>query len=265
MPYIRALLRLFLLIIYTFIVVVSASTIINRFAPYKYHSILLMSWYKFVTWLFGFKLEIIGKIPEFDKGRLIVANHSSYLDIMIIGGIIPCHFTPKGNIKKWPIIAQMVNSSQPIYVDRENKRSLTTQNKNVTDYILSGRNLVVFPEGTTNNTLEIKKFKSGGFSFLENNENPKAKDIEILPLTIIYSESGTEKFTGDNPSPIAWFGDATLLPHLWKLLKTKENKAIVTFHKPCKIIDFSSRKELALHIENTIRNCMNEYISRNKV
>ncbi len=253
-----AIIRLILLIIHTFLTVF-ISSITNVILPYKFHSIILGNWYKFVLWLFNFRIEINGNIPK-NLGILVVSNHCSYMDVMVIASAIPAHFTPKSNIKKWPIIGQMVNVSLPIYINRTNIRTLPEQNQKVTKALNNGRNIVIYPEGTTNNGSEVYRFKSGAFSFLS--EEPSAKDIAVQPVSIVYSQYNNTKLALGVNSPVAWFGDEKLLPHIWKMLKTHTCIVQLTFLPQVYLKDFASRKDLALHCEEIIRSSLYENIEK---
>lgn len=246
--HVRAIFRLCILILYTFYIV-SITHILNHICSYSTHRKFLQRWYVNILKLFGFTLHIEGSMPK-KQGMLIITNHSSYMDILVIGSLFFVHFTPKSNIKTWPFISQMVGASQPIYINRNDRRAIATQNVKIANFIKSGKNVVLYPEGTTSTGIEVYPFKTGFFAFLE---APEHRSIPVLPVTIVYKSANDIPLTKHTPSPIAWYGDESLLPHLWKLLKQTKAEVKVILHEPVTMENFNSRKELAQHCEEMIR------------
>ena len=251
MSTLRAVMRLLVLLIYTFLTVCIA-IILNRVAPYPIHRAWLRLWYSTILKLLGFSVQVTGKLPE-KQGMLIVSNHSSYMDILVIGSLLPVHFTPKSTIRHWPFIAQMVGVSQPIYIDRNDRRAIQIQNQRIATAIAAGKNVVLYPEGTTSNGTCVYPFKTGFFACLEVAASP----IPVLPVTITYPSCDGMMLTQNTPSPIAWYGDMTLMPHLWQLLKRSRTQVHVTVHHPVTLPGFPSRKALALDCETQIRHTLN--------
>ncbi|MFA6714306.1 MAG: lysophospholipid acyltransferase family protein [Victivallales bacterium] len=233
MAIIRRISRIFLLtawmlIIWIFMILLSFG---RYWKVQRRFGILSLVWGKGLAWIFGIKTKIVGDTGDF-KGGLVVSNHSGYIDILVHAAVFPIRFAPKSGLRKWPVIGWFLICGRPIWVDRSSPRKSKVVAQQFKDSMDNGIPLLVYPEGTSTDCRHgILKFKSTPFAAAGENNN------WILPTIIRY---------GDTPDgkPVAWYGDMTLLPHLWRILGYKEIRAEVTIMKPFKP-DGRDRKELA--------------------
>jgi len=195
--------------------------------------------------IFGIKVTADEYLPT-KEGSLFVSNHCSYIDIVVIGSKIPVRFTPKSEIKKWPIIGWLVNMSLPVYIERKGNKA-REQKEVIQNIIKGGDNIIVFPEGTTNNGRELKNFKTSLFSVVENSK------IKVRPVVVKYKKIDGQNINNQTIDSIAWHGDMTFFPHLWGLMKAKKIEAEIKYLEPLSANDFESRKELAEKAEQEIR------------
>lgn len=221
---------------------------LNLIGLRKIASQLLQYWCRISLGLMGFKIKVSGAFSS-NLGALVVSNHCSYMDILVLGALLPVHFTPKINIKSWPVLGFIVSSSQPIYIDRTNKRRMQEQGLKIANMMSNGENIAIFPEGTTNNGTTVYPFKSGAFAFLEQHNGGA---IPVLPMSITYVSVDNMPIQPNQPSPIAWYGDATLLPHLWQIFQIRRTLVHVTLHPATYLKDHASRKFLASHCYDII-------------
>jgi len=187
------------------------------------------------------------KLKSFNgEGLFLVSNHCSYLDIPVIGKKILVRFTPKSEIKSWPILGWLTNVSMPVYIERKGNKALEQKEK-IENVIKSGDNIMIFPEGTTNNGREVKDFKSSLFSVVI------GSDIKLQPIAITYKGFNGIPINESNIDKIAWHGDMTLMPHLWDIMKSNGIKAEIEYLKQINAKDFNDRKLLAKTCGNAIR------------
>jgi 1-acyl-sn-glycerol-3-phosphate acyltransferase len=189
---------------------------------------------------------------------LFVSNHTSYLDILVLGSKIKVRFTPKIEISKWPVLNWLVNMSLPVYISRSASKSLE-EKKRIKDIIESGDSILVFPESTTNDGNEVLPFKSSMFSVAEPGVDTHADDhIAIQPISIVYTHIDGEIADEHNMDKIAWYGDMKFLPHFWKLLGCKGAKVKIMYHSELYYEDFGDRKSLSKHCEDVINKGIEE-------
>ncbi|TAE82830.1 MAG: 1-acyl-sn-glycerol-3-phosphate acyltransferase [Alphaproteobacteria bacterium] len=174
---------------------------------------------------------------------LWVANHCSYLDVGIIGAIDSVRFTPKSEVRRWPVIGQMVQAFDVIFVDRTPSKSKKAQ-QDLLAALRGGDRICVFPEGTTNDGQNLKPFKPTLFSLAEqwDGDTPLA----VQPIAIAYRCADGAPITAAQWPHIAWFGDQYLISHLWIFSGFKRIDVVVHCLPPLHLGEhYEHRKALA--------------------
>ncbi len=229
----RRLYRLILLILlFTVMFIISFCCCFGGFKAVKRATKTTHIWAKGIAKILNLKISVIGDTNNY-KNSLIIANHSSYLDIIVHASLFPIRFTPKSDIRKWPILGQCIKTSRPIWIDRTSRQKAKVAMNKFADTIENGIPLIVYPEGTTNdNRGELLTFKTTLF------EVAKKCSSSLLPIISFYDE------TNDKQS-LAWYGEMKLLPHLWQILAQKNMHVTVKILPEIKIRNDENRKELA--------------------
>lgn len=233
-----AAIRMVLFIVWTICVLISQTIFLRLKLPLR--KIWPMGLHSIYCRIMGIEVVVRGKIYK-KHPCLYVANHSSYADIMVLGSLVKGSFIAKKEIEKWPVFGYMTSLQESIFVERKREHA-ATQSKQVKQRLLDGDNLMVFPEGTSSDGNGVLPFKSSLFSLVQNVEG-----LAIQPISITYAQiDGIPMGTGLRPR-VAWYGDMTMLPHLWGLLGLGKIKVIVDFNPP--LIDevkTLGRKEIAV-------------------
>ncbi len=152
---------------------------------------------------------------------LLVSNHCSYIDVFILGSLANMRFTPKSDVKSWPVIAQVIRAFDVIFVDRTPEKAKEAQQ--ALHYALShGDRICIFPEGTTNDGRSLKPYKSSLLSLAEQHDG-----LVVQPLVVRYTEFDGKPVDDAAWERIAWYGDADLLTHLWSFCKARSIKVEV--------------------------------------
>lgn len=189
--------------------------------------------------IFNIKVNLHGNLKT-SGGGLLVSNHLSYLDIFVHAALFPMRFTPKADIRKWPILGSYIQLSHPIWLDRESRQKAAEALVHFKETINAGMYLIVYPEGTsTDGKSGVKAFKSTPF------EAVVADKLPIQPILTIYQDL-------QNGQSACWYGDMTLLPHLWMVTGQKEIKADVYALDPVYPGENEDRKALALRVHKAI-------------
>ena len=170
-----------------------------------------------------------GEIPE---PGLIVSNHLSYLDILVFSAVANCIFVSKREVKSWPGIGWISSLSGTIYIDRARRAATHAIQSKMQSALSNGTRLVLFPEGTSSDGLQVMHFHSSLFQ--------PALDlgVRITAAAISYSIAD-----GDAAREACYWGDMTLLPHLLNLLTKESVQASLKFSQ--QHLQFSDRKEAA--------------------
>ena len=166
--------------------------------------------FKGVNRIFNIHVKMKGELSPV-RPLILISNHSSYIDILVLGCCLPIAFTPKKEIKSWPIIGYCCRLAGCVFVDRNAKSVKETQDE-IAKRLESGRVMCIFAEGTTNNGTQLKPFKSSLFSLAV------GSDVQLQPMVIRYIARDNKPLDAAGKSDIAWYDDMALLPHLWRLL-----------------------------------------------
>lgn len=182
-------------------------------------------------------LNVVAKrLPPPQGPRLIVANHVSWLDIVVLCSVEPVCFLAKREVEAWPVVSTFARLQETVFVDRQRRRSIPAANAAMARRMLAGRPVLLFPEGTTGDGSALHKFHSSHFAAARD-LLATASGIEsvcVHPVALRYSSPAA-----------AWLGDATLLPHLWSVLKGEPIRCDLAFGKPLAYTRGESRKAKA--------------------
>ena len=175
-------------------------------------------------------LKVLNVKVEYDfeensfKGKTIVCNHLSYLDMIVILSKQETSFITSYEIKETPFLGQICELAGCFFTERRNKKNLLNEVAQIKSYLKLGHNITFFPEGTSTDASEVKSFKKPFFypSF--------ELDEKIIVLTLNYTHLNGTKFSRANADKICWYGDMTFFNHFINLLKIKSINAHLT-HK----------------------------------
>ncbi|MCL5237273.1 MAG: 1-acyl-sn-glycerol-3-phosphate acyltransferase [Nitrospirae bacterium] len=159
-----------------------------------------------------------------DKIFFIISNHCSYIDILVIGSIMPSVFISKKEVDSWPLLGSLARLAGTIFVNRESKTASVKALEEIQERLRNGISVVAFPEGTTNDGLHIKAFKSTFFKAPINTKSP------ILPISLIYSGLNGSPVGHATRDMIAWHDAMHFLPHFWELMGIKRIDVRIHFN-----------------------------------
>ena len=190
----------------------------------------------------GISVVILGKKPE--QPALLISNHVSWIDIPILGSLLPLSFIAKREVGQWPLFGIMAKLQRCVFVNRESRQSTGTSTFEISSRLGAGDTIVLFAEGTSNDGNMVKPFKSSFFAAAEKLKAP------IIPVTVAYRASRGLPLTRRNRPFYAWYGDMHMLSHLWNALRAGPMTVSIHFHDPLMI---APRKLMATSAEQVIR------------
>lgn len=179
-----------------------------------------------VPWLFhravcrilGIRRVVVGRPPN-GEPALILANHVSWLDIAVIGSLMPLSFIAKSEIAGWPLFGLFAKLQRSVFIDRSRRGATAEVNETVAHRLKRGEAIVLFAEGTTGDGTRILPFRSALVGAARDAlADPEAPRIVLQPLSIAYvGRDGLPLGRAGQPA-VAWYGDMDLLPHLKGIL-----------------------------------------------
>lgn len=190
-----------------------------------------------------------------ERPVIYVSNHSSWLDIPVLGAKLYSVFVAKGDIEKWPIMGLISKIGRTIFVSR-NRSTTGRERDEMITRLATGDNLVLFPEGTSSDGSRVLPFMSTFFAIAKLPRLPKGSEELmpsyppgltplIQPVSLVYDRlEGLPVHRAQRPV-FAWYGDMDLGPHVWQFLKRGSKRATILLHPPLDPHDFPSRKALS--------------------
>lgn len=207
-------------------------------------------WSRSGAWLCGLRLWINGT-PTDAEGVLFVANHVSYLDIPVLGGLVDATFVAKREVSSWPLFGFLAKLQRTVFISRH-PRHATNDISTLRDRLQDGENLIVFPEGTSSSGRQVLPFKTSLFGAVCD-RNEAESTAWVQPVSISYPRYADGRPLIDGlQDHYAWYGDMTLFDHLIGVFARKGALVEITFHPPVRASAFETRKELAAHCERQV-------------
>ncbi len=202
--------------------------------------------------LLGFKVRVRGQMAQREGTVpiLFVSNHASYLDIPVLGSVIPASFVAKSEVARWPFIGMMARLQKTVFVERRSIRA-ANQRDGLREEMENGKSLILFPEGTSSDGMRTLPFKSSLLSIVEKPFQGGAF-AKVQPVTILCTEIGGFPIGRSWRPYYAWYGDMTLIKHVWDVFKIGDFTVDVIFHPAVTVQDFGSRKLLSAYCERTV-------------
>jgi lyso-ornithine lipid O-acyltransferase len=199
-------------------------------------------WCRGSCWLAGCRLLVSGVPRRAGEPTLFVANHCSYLDIPVIARDAHATFVAKADVAGWPLFGLAARLTGTIFIQRMGSEA-KAQGHQLLSRLVGGENLVLFAEGTSTDGAAVAPFKSTLFAIAE--QTPAEVGLVVQPIAITYARAldGTP-LTGARRELYCWFGEATMFPHLLRMLSLPGAEVEVHFLDPIPVAGIG-RKELA--------------------
>lgn len=171
---------------------------------------------------------------------LLIANHTSWLDILILAGSTNCAFVAKDELGH-PLLHWLADQNCTVYVRRTDRKSARDQAIAIARALEGEKPVALFPEGTTGPGTHLLPFRS---TLLEA-ANFAAKDVEIRPVAIDYGAASSE---------IGWWEESGK-DNVLRLLG-RRGTLPVRVHLLAPLDRAGDRKQLAAHAREAIARCL---------
>src|SRR5216110_1322260 len=207
-------------------------------APHRVHAraAWLHVWCRFACRVLGIHVTSRGSMP---RSGLLVCNHLSYLDIIVLSSITPCVFVAKRDVAGWPLFGWLAHAAGTIFVDRQCPLAAAFAVTRIHAAIATGLPVVLFPEGTSSDGSTVLPFKS---SLLES--------AVQLRCPVAAGTVGYALDHGSVADEVCYWRDMTLVPHLLNLFFKREIRSKCLFSHPR--IRAGNRKEIARALRDEI-------------
>lgn len=174
-----------------------------------------VSWFcrRFIAWLgVHITMEHQEQLNQDHAGRLIVANHLSYLDILILASLTPSVFVTSVELGNTAVLGLLSKLGGSIFVERRNPASLKKEIETISQALSDGFSVVLFPEGTTSNGDRVRPFKMSLFDAAVRSKS------DVLPVCLRYRKIDGSAITPENRDALFYHGGVTFFQHAPRLL-----------------------------------------------
>lgn len=166
----------------------------------------------------GVQLRVVG-VPPAIGPLLLVANHISWLDIVVMHAARHCRFVAKDDVRRWPLVGILATGAGTLYVKRTSSRDAMRVVHHMTQALCDGDVLAVFPEGTTTDGRALLPFHANLLQAAISAPSP------VLPVALLYTDA-----LGEGPSQVVtYIGDESLVGSIWRTLGARGVTATVFF------------------------------------
>jgi lyso-ornithine lipid O-acyltransferase len=201
--------------------------------------------------ILNIKVTIAGDAGQLERGGyVVIANHVSYVDGIVLGSIFPIVFVSKREVKKWPIVGQWNVLCGTIFINRQRKNEVGTMVREMTRKLRQEANVLLFPEGTSTNGEKMLPFQTVPLAA------PLRSRSIIVPVTLAYTTIDEQPVTAANRDFVYWYGDMDFVTHFWNLLGRRGVEVLVTLQPKIECFRYADnsagRKKLAEDCYNRV-------------
>lgn len=193
---------------------------------------LIGAYAKFCLRFMGIEVKAQG-LQQMPHG-LIVCNHLSYIDVLILAALKPACFVTSVEIKETPVLGQICQLAGCLFVERRSRQNLSQEVAELSYALKTGIPVLIFPEGTSTNGEEVLRFRRPLFQAALDAQVP------VVALSLNYLELDGAYVNKHNRDKICWYGEMSFLPHLWSFFQARKLVAQVNV---CEVFQEGSLEE----------------------
>ena len=187
-------------------------------------------WYRRVLDCIGVRVAVRGESPR--EPCLVVGNHISWLDILVLGSALPVVFLSKSEIGRWPVIGRLARAGGTLFIARGRAGAARRSIDEIGRALGRGQSVLVFPEGTTGDGRRVGRFYPRLFAAAVESGRP------VRPVALRYPHP-----QGVHPK-VHYTGRDLLVPSVLRVLGCRDLRAEVRIGAPLAAAG-RERRELA--------------------
>jgi 1-acyl-sn-glycerol-3-phosphate acyltransferase len=210
---------------------------LSRLGLHLLHGLLVVNWH-FPRWhhhqkseriqawaqsslaLLSIDLKVNGSPPS-NGPLLLVANHVSWLDIVVLLASCPCRFVSKSEIGEWPVVGTLTRAVGTLFITRSSRRDALRVVHQMAEKLHSdsGMVLAIFPEGTTSNGLQVLPFHANLF------QAAIAANAPVQTVALRFEEAAS----GQTSLAACYIDEDTFLGSVWRTLTAPRQRVVLSF------------------------------------
>lgn len=178
----------------------------------------VQQWSRRMLQILGVELHVMGSVPK-GGPLLVVSNHVSWLDIVVINAVRPARFVSKADARHWPLLGELIAAAGTLFIERDKRRDAMRVVHHMATSLREGDVVAVFPEGTTGSGQSLLPFHANLLQAAISTDSP------VKPVALVYLDAATGR---PSAAPV-YVGDTSLVASIWRTLNVTGLQARVTF------------------------------------
>jgi 1-acyl-sn-glycerol-3-phosphate acyltransferase len=210
------------------------------------------NYYRVLIRILGIRVRVSGAMVR-NRAVLLVSNHVSWADILVIGSVAPLAFVSKSEIAKWPLVGVTAKLQRTVFVDRGKRHQTGDAIAEIVSRLASGTTIVLFAEGTSSDGNHVLPFRSALVGAVKEAGSRSEAGIIVQPMSICYTRINGVPMGRQHRPLIAWYGDLDFMPHIKTLMDRGAVDAVVSFGEPITADGSTDRKAMTRTLEDAVR------------
>ncbi len=207
---------------------------------------IIMIWHRNVLTILNVRLAIKG-VCSTEPATLFVANHVSYLDIIAISAMLKTSFVSKKEIRRWPVFGWLSTLQRTVFIDRES-RDVKGQMGDLAARLSNQESLVLFPEGTSTDGVDVKRFKSSLFAVKD-----LLPELMVQGVALRYDNLDGTPLAQPRRDHYAFYDTMPFAGHFWSMCEDEGVQITIEFVEGYVVNHETDRKALAQTLQQGIR------------
>jgi 1-acyl-sn-glycerol-3-phosphate acyltransferase len=186
---------------------------------------------------------------------LILSNHVSWLDICVITALAPVVFVAKREVAGWPVFGWLAKLQRTIFINRQARHQTGAATREIASRLLAGDAVVLFAEGTSSDGVRVLPFRSSLVGAVHHalGDGTHHTHVTVQPMSLAYVRFGGLPTGRALRDRVAWYGDVSLIPHLFHVLASGAIDVTVSWGEATAYDMGADRKAIARTSEKSVR------------
>lgn len=193
--------------------------------------------------ILGIKIKLINK-PKPGENYLVLCNHMGIMDILTMASVMEGVFVTSQEMRETPVLGKICEMGGCIFIERRTREQIPNEIRVLSDALINGFNIILFPEGTSGDGSRILPLKK---SFVLAGQGTGKN---VLPVVVNYiTVNGGLPFTHQFRDHLCWYGDMGFGSSMWRLTELKSVEATLEFATPIVVTETSHRRHVAAEVQ----------------
>lgn len=211
-------------------------------------------WHRGAARLIGLRITTCGA-PAGGRPLLLLSNHVSWLDIVVLGAAVPVSFVAKSEVAGWPVVSLLARLQRTVFVERDRRTRTGAQASEIAARLAAGDVIVLFAEGTSGDGASVLPFRSAlvGAAGRAVAAGAGGAPALVQPVAVAYTAQHGLPLDRLSRTRVSWTGDMDLGPHLLAMLGEGTFDVTVVFGEPIPLGAGDDRKAATRTAEAAVR------------